>query len=111
MSEPEWSLITLMDDAVLTGGALPFLEYRDHRLTFQEAQREAAQIATLLVDQGIEPGDRVIIARNDPMTAIITLLGALRVGAVCTIADPAAPRFAAENILSDLAPFAVMADE
>lgn len=111
MSEPEWSLITLLDDAVSAWGARPFLQYRDHRLTFQEARRDAARIAALLADQGVEPGDRILIALADPMTAIVTLLGALRVGAVCTLADPAAPHFAAENVLSDLTPFAVMADE
>lgn len=110
MSGNEWNLITLLDDAVSSWGARTFLEYQDHRVTFQEARRDAARVAALLGREGLEPGDRVLIARADPVAATISLLGALAAGAVCTIADPAASRFAAEIVSADLMPFTVMAD-
>jgi acyl-coenzyme A synthetase/AMP-(fatty) acid ligase len=104
------SLITLLDDAVRTWGDRTFLESGDRCLTFREVRSEAARMATLLRERRVEPGDRILIARSDPVTAIVTVLGALSVGVVCTIADPEATRFAVDNVFSDLLPFAVLAD-
>lgn len=104
------NLITLLDDAVTTWGDRTFLESGDRRLTFREVRSEAARMAALLGEQRVEPGDRILIARGDPVTAIVTMFGALSVGAVGTIADPQATRFAADNVVSDLMPFAVLAD-
>lgn len=108
---PAAALNTLLDDAARTWSARPFLQHEDRRLTFQQVHNDAAQAARLLTDQGVEPGDRILIAHGDPVTAIVTMFAALRAGAVCTMADPAAPPRAAENILEDLSPFLVVTDE
>lgn len=111
MHEPDWNLTSLLDDAVSRWGTRTFLQYRDHHLTFAETQAAAAEVAALLTGQGVTPGDRILIAHSNPVTAIVSMLGAFRVGAVCTVADPAASRFAAGNVLSDLMPFTILADE
>jgi acyl-coenzyme A synthetase/AMP-(fatty) acid ligase len=109
--DPARSLIALLDDAAGTWGVRPFLLHEDRQLTFRQVQEDAARVAQLLADQGVKNGDRVLVARSNPVTAIVEMFGAFRAGAVCTIADPAAPRRAAENVLVDLSPFIVLADE
>jgi len=48
-------------------GDKEYLVYEDDRWTFERAHREVASIAQWLLDQGVEPGDRVAIAmRNYP---------------------------------------------
>lgn len=108
---PAQSLNTLLDDAACIWGTQQFLQHGDRRLTFQQVHSDAIGAAQRLADRGVEPGDRILIARGDPVTAIVTMFAALRAGAVCTIADPAAPLRVAENVLADLSPFLVLADE
>ena len=44
-----------------------YLVYGEERITYNEAHRQVAQVATWLREQGVEPGDRVAIAmRNYP---------------------------------------------
>ena len=44
-----------------------YLVYNDERLTYGEAHQRVASLANWLIDQGVEPGDRVAIAmRNYP---------------------------------------------
>ena len=62
-----------------------YLVYNDERLTYGEAHQRVASLANWLIDQGVEPGDRVAIAmRNYPewMQAYwaITSVGAAVVG-------------------------------
>ena len=48
-------------------GDKDYLVYEDERISYAEAHRQVAQIATWLLDHGVEPRDRVAIAmRNYP---------------------------------------------
>jgi long-chain acyl-CoA synthetase len=60
---------TLRDVWALSAGHADkdYLVYEDERWTYAEAHRDAASIASWLVDQGVAPGDRIAIAmRNYP---------------------------------------------
>ena len=48
----------------------------------------AARAATVLVDSGIRPGDRVFIALPDGIGWVITFLAVARVGAIAVLANP-----------------------
>jgi long-chain acyl-CoA synthetase len=66
-------------------GGRDYLVYQDERITYAEAHRQVAALASWLQDQGVQPGDRVAIAmRNYPewMLAFwaITSIGAVVVG-------------------------------
>jgi acyl-coenzyme A synthetase/AMP-(fatty) acid ligase len=100
----------LLDDAAATWGERTFLRHDDQELTFADARRSVTRTAAGLVEQGLEPGDRVLIALGDPVTAVITMLAGLHLGAVCAIGDPGASRFAAEHVVSDLLPVAIVTD-
>ena len=39
-----------------------YLVYKDERLTYGETQQRVASLANWLIDQGVQPGDRVAIA-------------------------------------------------
>jgi acyl-coenzyme A synthetase/AMP-(fatty) acid ligase len=104
------TVTTMFNDAAARWGSRPFLVSAERRLTFQQVHDDAGPVAARLTKQGVRTGDRVLIAHADPVAAVVALFGALRCGAVCTVADPAAPPFVAGNVLSDLAPFTVLAD-
>ena len=49
-----------------------YLVYQDERITYGEAHRQVAAVASWLFDQGVKPGDRVAIAmRNYPEWLLI----------------------------------------
>ncbi len=63
---------------------LPFIVYQDERLSFEQAWQQAARLATLMIELGVEHGDRVAISmRNYPEWMIaftaITSIGAVAV--------------------------------
>jgi benzoate-CoA ligase family protein len=61
-------------------------EERDY--TYAEVQREANRYANLLVEAGVQPEQRVIIALRDGIEYVAALFGVLKVGAVVVMLNP-----------------------
>ena len=61
---------------------LPFIVYDGERLSFEEAWAEASRIARLLVDYGIDPGDRVAISMRNYPEWMIAFMATTSIGAV-----------------------------
>ncbi|MBT8487427.1 MAG: benzoate-CoA ligase family protein [Gemmatimonadetes bacterium] len=59
--------------------------------SYQEIHDRAGRVASLLLDQGVEPGDRVLIALPDGPDYVAALFGILRMGGVVVMVNPHLP--------------------
>lgn len=64
---------------------------RDRSITYQELDQRASQLASLLVEMGLQRGDRVALLLEKSLESIIGIYGVLRAGGVYVPLDPAAP--------------------
>ncbi len=67
------------------------VQYEDNRLTYQELDRQADQLAKTLVTQGVGPGTLVGIFVNRSIEMLIGLLGVLKAGGGYLPLDPSFP--------------------
>ncbi|MEE9245974.1 MAG: AMP-binding protein, partial [Gemmatimonadota bacterium] len=65
--------------ALITGGA---------ELTYREVQALANRFGNLLLEAGVEPEQRVIIALPDGPEFVAALFGVLKIGAVVVMVNP-----------------------
>lgn len=88
------------------------IDFRGRTITFGEFQAEAQQRAVWLREQGVQPGDRVVLCAGEKLPFLFWHFGALLSGAV---ALPLNPKFTADELqffLSDSgARVAVVGDE
>ncbi len=63
----------------------------DDVYTHGEVHRGASRVAAMLAARGATPGDRVAIALPGSIEFVWAFLGAIRLGAVATLADPELP--------------------
>ncbi|WP_282082577.1 non-ribosomal peptide synthetase [Streptomyces tendae] len=88
----ETTVLRLLDDAVRTADPRRVaVDAPDARLTFSELDAVASSIAQRLGDEGVRPGDRVIVVGERSATTVAAFLGVLRAGAVYVPVDPAHP--------------------
>src|ERR1700691_4030162 len=72
------------------------------RLTYEQLDKRANQLARLLVTQlGIRPGDRIALLFDDPADGYAAMLGALKARAVYVPLDPAFPAERLSYIVAD----------
>lgn len=74
---------------------------RDRRLTYGELDERANQLAHVLVDEGIRPGDRVGLYLDKSLESVIGLYGILKSGAAYVPLDSRAPVTRVGYIASD----------
>ena len=67
------------------------LVFREESLTYRELNARANQLARLLVARGIKKGDLVGVLMERSIESVVTLLGALKAGAVFVPLDPIYP--------------------
>ena len=91
-SSPERACLLAENDAVVTDGAV--LNYRD-------LDRRANQVARHLIDQGIEPGDRVGLLFDKSVETYVALLAVMKVNAAYVPLDPGFPTERIGFILTD----------
>ena len=60
----------------------------DQRLTYQEINHSADQLASALRDMGIKRQDRVIIFLDNSAESVISLFGILKAGAIFIMLNP-----------------------
>jgi amino acid adenylation domain-containing protein len=64
---------------------------RDRSLTYGELEAQANRVARLLLDLGVERGDRVGLYLDKSLQAVVGAYGAMKAGAAYVPLDPAAP--------------------
>jgi amino acid adenylation domain-containing protein len=67
------------------------LVWKDVRMTYGELEETSNRLASLLVDAGCEPGERVGLLMPKRPMAIVGMLGALKAGAIYVPLDPSDP--------------------
>jgi len=77
------------------------LIYQDQRLTYQEIDEMANQLACILQDQGIKRGDRVAILMDSSPEAVISLFGILKADGIFLMLSPTMKSKKLEYILND----------
>jgi long-chain acyl-CoA synthetase len=77
------------------------LIYQDQRLTYQEIDEMANQLACALQDQGIKRGDRVAILMDSSPEAVISLFGILKANGIFLMLSPTMKSNKLEYILND----------
>ena len=64
------------------------LRLDDRDVTYAEVDRAASGFASLLSDDGVEAGDRVLLVMPDGLQYVAALFGVLRLGAVGLLLNP-----------------------
>ncbi|MFX0195926.1 MAG: class I adenylate-forming enzyme family protein [Candidatus Hodarchaeota archaeon] len=77
------------------------LIYQNQRLTYQEVDENANQLACSLRDQGIKRGDRVAILMDSSPEAVISLFGILKMDGIFLMLSPTMKSNKLEYILND----------
>jgi L-proline---[L-prolyl-carrier protein] ligase len=75
--------------------------FEDQRLSYGELDRLSDRLAHALVDEGVEPGDRVGIEMPKSAGSLIAIHGVLKAGAVYVPLDPGAPPRRVADIVSN----------
>ncbi len=87
----------------------PFMELPGgRRMTYRDVETATARHAGLLVELGVEPGDRVAVQVDKSPEAVLLYLGALRAGAVFLPLNTAYTANEMEYFLSDSEPRVVV---
>jgi amino acid adenylation domain-containing protein len=74
------------------------------RLTYGQLEQRSNQLARLLIERGVEPGDRVCLLLPKTPTAIVSMLATLKAGALYVPVDIASPAPRVEKIVAAAAP-------
>src|SRR5689334_18732820 len=82
---------------------------RDHRRTYADLERASDGWARVLVEAGINAGDRVALLQPKSPAAIVSMLATLKAGAIYVPIDPASPAERIRRSLSAVEPRLVLA--
>ncbi|MEZ5114892.1 MAG: AMP-binding protein [Candidatus Nanopelagicales bacterium] len=78
--------------------------------TYAELEAHSAAAAAMLVERGVRPGDRVVVATAKSAAALAVILGCTRVGAVLVPLSPAFPDAELARLVTDADPAALVVD-
>ncbi|HEY5271766.1 MAG TPA: AMP-binding protein [Acidimicrobiales bacterium] len=105
------TLVELFKQAKPDNLGTPLLTLEDGSvLTYRDADKRSAQLAHLLLAEGVQIGDRVAVQIEKSPTAIWTYLACLRAGAVLLPMNPAYTPDEVAYLLGDATPKVVIAD-
>lgn len=96
MTEPAQAPLNIFDeflgDRILDGdGERQALLTERGASTYQDVFDASGRYARLMLDAGVQPGDRVLIALPDGEAYVAALFGTLRIGAVVVMVNPHLP--------------------
>ncbi|MFP3497958.1 amino acid adenylation domain-containing protein [Pseudomonas sp. SIMBA_059] len=86
------------------------VQQEEESLTYQQLNQRANQLAHYLLQQGVQPDDRVALCCRRGPQMLVGLLGILKAGAGYVPIDPAYPVERIAYLLQDSAPVAVLAE-
>ena len=78
-------------------------------ITYAELDRLSSQVAGVLVELGVRPGDTVAVRAAKSVQTVACLYGIMRAGAAYVPVDPMAPAQRAAQVVNDCRPAAVIA--
>lgn len=97
--------MNLVDVLLRAGGAdVPALIGERRATTYAELGDAVGRLGASLLEQGVEPGDRVAIASDDDEAFVVAYLGVLHVGGVAVPLNPLAPPDELGRQLASVAP-------
>ena len=104
----------LVDPARLAAGGVsldgPAVADGARTLSWSEYDQRIGQLATVLRDGGVRPGDRVAIHLTKSVDSFCAVHAVIRAGAVMVPLDPLAPVAAVAAVAADAAPVALVSD-
>ncbi|MEM9014148.1 MAG: amino acid adenylation domain-containing protein [Pseudomonadota bacterium] len=80
-----------VDEAAARAPNVPAFRMRDDEITYERLARKSDQLAALLIEGGVRPGDRVGLYLNKSLETPVALFGVLKAGAAYAPLDPTAP--------------------
>jgi malonyl-CoA/methylmalonyl-CoA synthetase len=105
------TLVELFKQARPENVDTPLLTLEDGSvLAYRDADKKSAQLANLLIAEGVQIGDRVAVQIEKSPTAIWTYLACLRAGAVLLPMNPGYTPDEVSYLLGDATPKVVIAD-
>jgi acyl-CoA synthetase (AMP-forming)/AMP-acid ligase II len=75
-------------DVAARHAARPYLIFEGHAVTYAETARHVAAAARFLADQGVAPGDRVMVLLGNVPSCLYTIFGAWLLGAAAVPVNP-----------------------
>ena len=95
------SLPQLLDEAANKYPQREAIRFKDESLTYAELQQEANRLANLLIQQGVQRGDRVALYMKKSLKAVVALYGIMKAGAAYIPLDPFMPVERLKQITAD----------
>ena len=90
-----------IDDSAARDPAHEAYRFEGAGLTYEQLVRQANQLANVLIDEGVRPGDRVGIFMHKGLDLPVAIYGILKAGAAYVPIDPATPTDRIEFIARD----------
>ena len=91
----------LVEQAASVSPTRAALRFRDTALSYGDLYRRSSQLANSLVDDGMQPGDRVGILHPKGLESAVALYGIMLAGGVYVPLDPFAPAARTEFVMRD----------
>lgn len=87
------------------------LDFGDDQITYNEHHEWSERIASYLISEGVQPGDRVGICAGNSLSYCVLILGIMRAGAIVLPLNMRYTPHELAEILDDTTPRLVFADE
>jgi amino acid adenylation domain-containing protein len=81
----------------------------EERLTYEQLERRSNQLARRLLDLGVRPGDRVLLAQPKAPAAVVSMLATLKAGGVYVPVDVSSPAGRVQKIIASAQPCVILA--
>ncbi|KAK9693534.1 hypothetical protein K7432_013883 [Basidiobolus ranarum] len=100
----------LFEEQVALNPEATAIEYANQVLSYAELNSQANRLAHYLIELGVRPDERVAICVERSSAMIVGLLAILKAGGAYVPLDPAYPPERLNHILTDAAPYILLAD-
>jgi amino acid adenylation domain-containing protein len=84
--------------------------FEEERLTYSELNRQSNQVASFLIEAGVEPGSVVALFQRRSARSLVSLLGALKTGSAYLPIDVSQPDKRIALVLEDARPGVIITD-
>jgi natural product biosynthesis luciferase-like monooxygenase protein len=101
----------LIEQQVDSSPGATALVFRNQRLSYQELDNRANQLANLLLSKGLKPGERVAVSMERSLELMVALLAVLKAGGAYVPLDPTYPPERMKYVLSDAHVFIILTQE